>query len=131
VSAQVPTPTTQTHKTVVRRLVDEVMNAGRLDVVDELYTPELARQARDWIAPFRESFPDVRMEVVQLVAEGDTVAARFVCSGTHLGAWRGHAPTGRRFRVDEVYVFEFSGGRIAKAWGLEDTHKRLRQLRLL
>ena len=130
-SAQVPTPPTQTHKTVVRRLVDEVMNAGRLDVVDELYTPELARQARDWIAPFRESFPDVRMEVVQLVAEGDTVAARFVCSGTHLGAWRGHAPTGRRFRVDEVYVFEFSGGRIAKAWGLEDTHKRLRQLRLL
>ena len=57
--------------------------------------------------------------------------ARFICSGTHLGAWRGHEPTGRRFRVDEVYFFEFVDARIAKAWGLEDTYKRLRQLRLL
>ena len=119
------------HKAVVQRLVDDVMNAGRLDVVDELYTPELARRAREWMPPFRESFPDVHMEVVQMVCEGDTVAARFICSGTHRGAWRGHEPTGRRFHVDEVYFFEFAEGRIAKAWGLEDTFKRLRQLRLL
>jgi predicted ester cyclase len=119
------------HKAVVERLVTEVMNEGRLDVIDELYTPELAAQARGWMAPFRESFLDVHMQVVQLVAEGDTVAARFICSGTHLGAWRGHQPTGRRFRVDEVYFFEFTDGRIAQAWGIEDTFKRLRQLRLL
>ena len=118
-------------KAAVHRLVDEVMNAGRLDVIDELYTTELAGQARRWIEPFRESFPDVHMEVVQLVAEGDTVAARFRCAGTHLGAWRGHEPTGRRFRVDEVYFFEFTGARIARAWGIEDTHTRLRQLGLL
>lgn len=125
------TATAEPQKAVVQRLVDEVMNAGRLDVVDELYTPELASHARGWMAPFRESFPDVHMEIVQMVAEGDTVAARFTCSGTHLAAWRGHEPTGRRFRVDEVYFFEFAGGRIGRAWGLEDTYKRLRQLRLL
>jgi predicted ester cyclase len=117
-------------KHVVQRLVDEVMNAGRLDVLDELYTRDLAAGARRWIAPFRASFPDVRMEVVQLVAEGDVVVGRFVCSGSHLGTWRGHPPTGRRFRVDEVYFFEFSGARIAGAWGLEDTHRRLQQLGL-
>jgi predicted ester cyclase len=128
-----PTPATDAaaHKAVVQRLVDDVMNAGRLAVVDELYTPELARRAREWMVPFRESFPDVQMEVAELVAEGDTVAARFICSGTHLGTWRGHEPTGRRFRVNEVYFFEFADGRIAKAWGLEDTFTRLRQLRLL
>jgi predicted ester cyclase len=124
-------PRTEPTKAVVRRLVGEVMNEGRLDLIDDLYTPELAIQARGWIPPFRESFPDVRMEVVQLIAEGDIVAARFVCSGAHLGVWRGHQPTGRRFRVDEVYFFEFSGDRIARAWGIEDTFKRLRQLRLL
>jgi predicted ester cyclase len=106
------------HKAAVRRLVEEVMNAGRLEVIDELYTPELAVKARRWIAPFRESFPDVHMEVVQLVAEADTVAARFVCTGTHLGSWRGHEPSGRRFRVDEVYFFEFADGRIAGHWGI-------------
>jgi predicted ester cyclase len=118
-------------KRVVERLVEEVMNAGRLDVLDELYTPEMTPVARRWIAPFRASFPDVRMEAVALVAECDTVAARFVCTGTHLGRWRGHEPTGRRFRVDEAYFFEFMGVRIARAWGVEDTHRRLKQLGLL
>jgi predicted ester cyclase len=108
-----------------------VINEGRFEVIDELYTPELAGKTHEWIAPFRESFPDVHMQVVQMVAERDTVAAWFVCSGTHLGRWRGHEPTGRRFRVDEVYFLEFSGGRIARARGVEDTFKRLRQLRLL
>ena len=117
-----------THKAVVRRLVEEVMNDGRLDMLDELYSTELAGGARRWIAPFRESFPDVHMEIVDLVAEGDAVAARFRCSGTHLGRWRGHDPTGRRFEVDEVYFFGFTNGRISRAWGIEDTHRRLRQL---
>ncbi len=118
-------------KALVGRLIQEVLNEGRLAVVDELYTPRMASAARRWIAPFREAFPDVRMEVVQLVADGRTVAGRFRCSGTHLGPWRGQAPTGRRFeRVDEVYFFDIAGGRIAGAWGLEDTRSRLRQLGL-
>jgi predicted ester cyclase len=117
------------HKAVVRRLVDEVMNRGDLAARDELYEPRLARAARRWIEPFRAAFPDVRMEIVELVAEGDRAVARFTCSGTHLGEWRGQAPTGRRFeRIDEVYFFTFRAGRIVGAWGLEDTHARLRQL---
>ena len=77
------------------------MNGGRLDVIDELYAPEMAAGARRWIAPFRESFPDVQMEIVELIAEGQKVVGRFRCSGTNLGPWRGKPPTGRRFeRVD-------------------------------
>jgi predicted ester cyclase len=84
-----------------------------------------------WVAPFRASFPDVQMETVELVAEGDTVVGRFTCSGTHDGEWRGHPPTGRRFeRVDEVYFFRLRDGKIAESWGLEDTLDRLRQLGL-
>jgi predicted ester cyclase len=70
-------------------------------------------------------------EIVSLVAEGDTVAARFRCSGTHLGEWHGRAPTGRRFRdVDEVYFFTIRDGHIASAWGLEDNDRQRRQLGL-
>jgi predicted ester cyclase len=57
----------------------------------------------------------MRMEIVRLVAEGDTVVGRFTCSPTHTGQWRGQAATQRRFEnVDEVYVFEFEDGRIAE-----------------
>jgi predicted ester cyclase len=118
-------------KELVRRLVDDVVNAGDMRALDQIYTPSMTRAAARWIEPFRQSFPDFHMETVQLVAEGDTVVARFQCSGTHLGTWRGHEPTGRRFeRIDEVYFFEVRDGRLARAWGLEDTLSRARQLGL-
>ena len=116
---------------VIDRLVTEVMNQGRLDVIDDLYTTGLAGAARRWIAPFLASFGDVEMRVVDIVSEGDRAAVRFSCSGTHTGSWQGYPPTGRRFvNVAEVYFFRFEGARIAQAWGLEDTLTRLRHLRL-
>ena len=122
---------TEANKTVVRRLVDEVFNGGNVEVIDELYAPQLAGVARRWIAPFRASFPDVHMDLVELIAEGDKVVGRFTCSATHLGAWLGQAPTGRRFeRVDEVWILRFRDGRIVHVWSLEDTLDRLRQLGL-
>ena len=118
-------------KAIVRRLVEEVMNGRRLEVIDELCSPAMARRWRAWVVPFLASFPDMRMEIGQLVEEGDTVVGRFTCSATHTGQWGGHAPTERRFEdVDEVYFFGFEHGRISAAWGLEDTLDRLRQLGL-
>ncbi len=69
------------------------------------------------------------MEIVQLVAEGGTVVGRFTCSATQTGEWRGRSAAGRQFvSVDEVYFFSFEDGRIAEAWGLEDSLDRMRQL---
>ena len=118
-------------KLIVRRFIDEAVNGGREEVIDELFTSDMAGLVGEWFGAFRRSFPDVQMRTVALVAEGDTVVGRFRCSATHGGEWRGHAPTGRRFEdVDEVYFFTFESGRIADAWGLEDTLDRLRQLGL-
>jgi predicted ester cyclase len=119
----------EANKALVRRLVDEVVNARDESVLDELADGEVAAAARRWIGPFREAFPDFRMEIVQLVAEGDLVAAHFKCSGTHRGEWRGHAPTGRRFEaVDEAYIFEIVGGRLRSATAIEDNLTRMHQL---
>jgi predicted ester cyclase len=118
-------------KQVVARMIDEVLNGGQLEVIDEIYAPEMAAAARNWIEPFRVAFPDVRMETVELVAEGERVVGRFRCSGTNLGPWRGREPTGKRMHdIDEVYFFTVRRGRITEAWGLEDTAKRIRQLGL-
>jgi predicted ester cyclase len=93
-----------------------------------LYAPRLAAAAKAWIAPFRGSFPDVSMQVVDLAAEGDEVVGRFLCSGTQHGHWQGRPPTGRRFkRIAEVYFFELLDGRIIRAWGLEDNLSRMQQ----
>jgi hypothetical protein len=122
----------EANKVTVRRLIEEVFNGGHLEIIDHLYSPELAPAAKRWITPFRASFPDVHMEIVELIAEGDNVVGRFTCSATHLGDWLGHAPTGRRFeRVDEVTIFRLREGRIVHAWSLEDTLARLGQLGLI
>jgi predicted ester cyclase len=95
--------TAEQNKLLVRRLVEEAVNPGNLDVLDELADGEMAAAARRWIGPFRDSFPDFRMEILDLVADGEKVAAHFRCSGTHLGEWMGHPPTGRRFQdIDEI-----------------------------
>jgi predicted ester cyclase len=118
------------NKRLVTRAVDEVINGGHLDAVDELYAPQIASAAKDWVTPFRAAFPDVRMETVALVAEGDTVVGHFRCSGTHTGPWMGRPPTGRRFSgVREVYWWTLRDGRIVDWWGLEDNDDRRRQLR--
>jgi predicted ester cyclase len=118
-------------KAIVRRFVDEAVNGGRDELIDELFTDEMTGWVRDWFGAFRRSFPDLDMRTVALVAEGDTVVGRFACSATHRGEWRGHAPTGRRFEdVDEVYFFTFQGERISAVWGVEDTLDRFQQLGL-
>jgi predicted ester cyclase len=119
------------NKAVVRRLVDEVLNAGQMEVIDEFYAPALTEEAKRWIAPFRASFPDVHMKIIDLISEGDQVVGRFTCSGTHLGEWLGYAPTGRRFEaIDEVSIYRFRDGRIVETWGIEDNLGRLEQLGL-
>lgn len=113
---------------LVRRLVDDVMNGGNLELLDQLCTPALAPKLRRAFSEFRAAFPDFRQDVRELVTDGHTVVARMRCTGTHQGEWKGLAPTGRRMRVDEVSFYRIADGRITGMWGLEDTWSRMRQL---
>jgi predicted ester cyclase len=123
--------TAEQNKLLVQRLVGEAVNRSNLDVLAEVADGEFAQAARQWIGPFRAAFPDFSMEIVDLVAEEDKVAAHFRCSGTHLGEWLGRPPSGRRFQdVDEIYIFRVSDGKLIAAAGVEDNLSRMRQLGL-
>ena len=116
---------------MVRRMV-EAINAGEEEAtVEELFDPRTARRVKRLFAEFRSAFPDWHEEAVQLVAEGDTVAGRFRCSGMHLGEFLGNPPTGKRMEVEEVFFVRAEDGRFVDFWGLEDSLGRLRQLGLL
>jgi predicted ester cyclase len=117
------------NKALVHRLV-EIVNAGDLDALDGVAGEQIADAARGWIGPFRNSFPDFRMEVRDLIAEGDKVVAHFKCSGTHQGEWLGRPPTGKRFEgVDEIYILRVKDGKLFSAEVVvEDNLTRLRQL---
>jgi predicted ester cyclase len=124
-----PRMSAEANKALVERLVEEAINSCRLEVVDELAGGELAAAAKRWIGPFRMSFPDFEMEIVELIADEQRVVGHFRCSGTHRGEWNGIAATGRRFEnVDEIYIFHVVDGKLAGFTAVEDNLSRLRQL---
>ena len=117
------------NKALVLRLV-EIVNASQLAALEEVADGQFAEQARRWIGPFRDSFPDFRIEVREVIAEGDEVVGHFECSGTQRREWRGIPGSGRRFEnVTEIYAFRVQGGRLSAAIAVdEDDLTRMRQL---
>ncbi|MFF3633944.1 ester cyclase [Streptomyces sp. NPDC002250] len=113
---------------VVARTVDEVVDPG-LVFHAPLPTGVTGVQALKevWTVLLR-AFPDLRVEVEDVITEGDKVVCRNTVTGTHLGEYRGLAPTGRPVRYGEIFVFRLAGGRIAEIWGVVDVLAQLRQL---
>lgn len=119
-------------KSAVRALFETGWNHGRMEAFSSTLadsvvfhyagTPaELSRaQMGDIVRRWREAFPDLHMEVEDLIVEGDRVAARLTLSGTHEGVWRGKPPTGRRVRMALMMFFRFENGRIVELWETDD-----------
>lgn len=144
------------HVELLRRLNDDVINAGDLGVLDELMAADIVHERRGLTATFRRfapppgevpptarerfarglatiraAFPDWRSEVVAQVADGDVVVERLRVTGTHRGPFLGLAPTGRRIELLETVFFTFEGGRIARIWALAAEADLWEQLGLL
>ena len=118
------------NKAMVRRMVEAINAGGEEIFVDKMFAPRAARRVKRLFAEFRSAFPDWHEDIVELVAEGNTVAGRFRCSGTHLGEFLGKAPTGRRMDVEEVFFLRAEDRKFVAFWGLEDSLGRMRQLGL-
>lgn len=72
------------------------------------------------ISHWRSAFPDLHMELLDLVSDTETLAARVRYSGTHEGVWFGIPPTGRSINVDEMMFFRFEDGRLVELWEVDD-----------
>jgi predicted ester cyclase len=71
---------------------------------------------KEFVAGLRRGFPDLDVVIDQTVAEGDLVSIRSHVTGTHLGAYRGIPPTGRRIHQTQMLMFCVADGRIQEAW---------------
>ena len=129
------------NKNVVRRLFEEVWNKGNLPVADELFaqnyshhdssTPEFGRgpeSEKKRATLYRTAFPDVRLTVEDIIAEGETVTTRWSCRGTHKGDLSGIAPTGKQFAISGITVARFTSGKISESWVNWDALGLMQQL---
>ncbi len=87
---------------------------------------------RQFTAPFTEAFPDISIEVRNLVAEGDQVAAELLLHGTHSGPLRGPmgdiAPTGNTIDVAVAEIWELQDGKVSRLRNYLDPGTLMRQL---
>ncbi|TDP44393.1 ester cyclase [Zavarzinia compransoris] len=103
------------------------------DFVDHSSPGEAVRGpkgVKSQIAGLHAAFPDLKVEIVDMVAEDDRVAVRSRFFGTHRGPFRGIAPTGSRVEVTGTFFWklEADSGRIKERWGLFDAAALMRQL---
>lgn len=121
--------TTETNKAIERRFVEEFWNENKLDSAEDFYTDDSRRHdpntpdvatgpegVREVAAMLRAAFPDVRLEIEDLLAEGDLVATRWTATATHLGEYQGIALTGKRFSVAGISITRFADGKITDEW---------------
>jgi predicted ester cyclase len=69
------------------------------------------------IEMMRGGFPDIRWTLEEMVAEGDTVAARFTMRGAHRGTFFGVPPTGKSIAVQAMNFYRLSGGKFVEERG--------------
>jgi len=72
------------------------------------------------VSGFIAALPDLTATEKDIVAEGDTVAVRYVVEATHQGNLLGIPATGRRVRWEAVDVYRVSNGKIAEEWAADD-----------
>jgi steroid delta-isomerase-like uncharacterized protein len=81
-----------------------------------------------FLATFVAGFPDFRLVVEDLVAEGDRVAARWIFQGTHQGEFLGIPPTGKPVSMSAIEVNRVADGKVAEHWVALDQLGLLQQL---
>ena len=129
------------NKKIARRVFDEVWSQGKLDLADEILTPDFVGRpggmgepfkgpagAKEFIGRLREAFPDITFVVEEMIAEDDLVATRWTATGTHDSEFMGLEPTGRQATIGGMTIQRFKDGRIVEGWTEQDALGLFRQL---
>lgn len=133
----------QINKAAIRRFHDAA-NTGDLELIsktiDELVEPDAlirtplpihatgAQALKDVFARLLRVFPDLHIMIEDLIAEGDKIVSRNTVTGTHLGDYMGHPPTGKPVTYNEIFIFRLARARIAESWGVVDVLSLMKQL---
>ena len=115
------------NKATAMRVFNEIFNQGKFQVADEIYAPDFQNYGlhrsvdlktdQEAVHAEKKAFPDLRMRVQEMVAEGDKVAVLWTFQGTHTGSgYEGLPPTGTRVEIRGITIWRIVDGRIVEEW---------------
>jgi steroid delta-isomerase-like uncharacterized protein len=131
---------TQENKAIVRRLVEEAQEGGKLHVIDELISPDFVDHSawpgipttregvRQIFGMFQAALANLQVIIHDQIAEDDRVVTRKTLRGTHQGALLGVPPSGNVITIEVIDILRLKDGQITDHWNLVDQHGLLQQL---
>ena len=134
----------EANKDLYRRWLFEVWGAGEYAAAEEIIAVDLVdhtaypgqpdgRAGDVWAArQVRGAFPDLRFELVVVLADDEYVAGRWTMTGTHTGPIEmlGIPPTGRPVAMGGQEIFRVRDGKLAEVWHVEELPRMLEALHL-
>jgi steroid delta-isomerase-like uncharacterized protein len=126
-------------KAVVKAYVD-AFNAGDLPALKSLFAEDAEIQGVYGKATLERAESvwrqlidgyGMQLEIKELIAQGDLVAARYLETGTFRAPAFGHEPTGKSYELVAIEWFEVRERKIKRRWGARDSASQLRQLGVL
>jgi len=129
----------EANKNLVRRAHNEIWSKGDTSLVNELYDKNYIahwvsggdtgiEDFKKMIIKSRTAFPDLKEEIIHIVAEDNFVVTHFTSSGTMTGSLNGIPPTGKKGNRPEIAVHKILNGKIVEQWTVADLLSLLNQL---
>jgi len=127
---------TKTAADIARRYYEEVWDEGDLDAVDQLVSPEIVLNGwapgldalKGVVAGTRESFPDLKYTLEDVIEADGKVVVRFTFRGTHLGVYRELAPTEKEVAYTGIGIWRVADGKLVEHWSNVDLYGLMQQL---
>lgn len=126
------------NKAVIEYYIEEVINNRNLDGLNNVFADTFVannlnantserngvQDQRTFLEYFYKAFPDIHYTILDIVVEGNKVAARFEISGTHKDEFWGYEAKGSYIdSLNDVYFFNLEDGKIVEVWYLHDLQK--------
>lgn len=128
------------HSAVLDRFNDEVLQQGRVEVIDELMTDDFTDHTpppgysgdreglKQFVSGLHAGLADPQVTVHDRIAAGDHVTERWTMTATHVGEWMGVPATGATISLTGIDIYRFEGGQVADVWCEVDLFGLLGQL---
>ena len=131
---------TEENKALSRRVIEEIFNKQNLALADELIDTNFVDHGiagmgfkgpegfKQFVTTFITGFPDIRLTIDDMVAEGDKVALRLTAQGTHKGDFMGIAPTGKHITASGILIQRIANNKCVEGWLVNDNLGMMQQL---
>jgi predicted ester cyclase len=131
------------NKAKERRVVEEALNRGNLNVLDDTLSTDFVyhgpggteikglEEYRNFLTSLRAMYPDIHVEIKNIIAEGDLVATRTVCTYTFTGKVGDMKPTGNKVMMMGSILDRFDDSKLVETWEFYDRLDLYQQLGLI